>query len=214
MTINREGKGNTYTTSRFTLTMKYPAFLTIVLLLFTSTAIVQGAMPDETAFPSLESMFGSMTSGSDGKETSLSDSIDKMMQSLSEGGAVQNTEESVKTAIEGPLVVEEAVPDTNKEVVEAIDKRTNRYSPRLKIDPVSFPLARPSIGRGVLPAERIAKHLQLRLRLEQPINIEFQDRTVCLRGTVSTERQKDLALLILRFEPGIDAVKNELVVGE
>jgi len=177
----------------------------VLLLLLTSTVIAQ----QSDDFPSIESMFSSLSSESGGKETSLTDSIDKMMQSLSDGGPVENTAQSVQTAITGPLIVEAVVPEINKEVVEAIDKQTNRYSPRLKLDGESFPSV-----RRVFPAERIAKHLQFRLRLDRPVGIEYQDRTVCLRGTVSTERQKELAALILRLEPGVDAVKNELVVAK
>ena len=159
-------------------------------------------------------MFSSMALGSGGGEMPLTDSIDQMMQSLSEGGVVENTAESVQSAITGPLVVEEAVPETNREIVEAIDRRTNRYTPRLKFDSESFPMARPDTVDLRGTAERITKHLQSRLRLDRPIGLEFQGRTANLRGTVSTERQKEIAALILRLEPGVDTVKNELVVGK
>ena len=194
--------------------MKHCIFPSLLLLLLSSTAVAQRSTLD-AGLASMESMFGSMTAGSGGKEVSLTDSIDQMMQSLSDAGPVENTEESVQTAITGPLVVEEAIPETNREVVEAIDRKTNRYSPRLKLDFKDFPLMRPTATVGTsIPVERLIKHLQFRLRLDTPIALEFQDRTACLHGTVATEQQRELAGLILRLEPGVDTVKNELVVGK
>ncbi len=167
---------------------------------------------EDIAFPTVESMFSSLTSEAAGKEVSLTDSVDKMMQSMSAIGPAENTTKSVQSAVSGNLIVVETIPDTNQTVVESIDKKTNRYSPRLKIDFASFPLARPASVEAPIPTERIAKHLQQRLRLDQPIEIEFLERTACLRGTVSTQRHKELAEMILRLEPGVDTVKNELVV--
>ena len=188
--------------------MKYFVSMSVSLL-FLSTPLF--AQQSETDFSAFGTMFSTSTSGG-GSETSLTDSIDRMMETLGGEGLVANTEESVQSAITGPLVVEDVI-DTSREFVEAIDRRTNRYSPKLRLDFASFPLKRQSAAGISVPAERIAKHLQSRLRLEQPIAVEFQDRTVCLRGTVPTERQKELAAIVLRFEPGVDVVKNELVVS-
>ena len=193
-----------------TLVMKKPALSSVLILLLSTPLFAQ---MDEIDFPSTGSMFGSLTSDGE-KEVSLSEDIDAMVKALSDQAQARNTEESVRTAIVGPLVVEEVIPDINREIIEAIDRRTNRYSPRLRLDFESFPLVRtPPVG--VSPSvERIAKLLQRRLRLEQPIVIELSERTVNLRGTVSTERQKELAAIILCFEPGVDNVNNELRVRE
>ena len=191
--------------------MKKPAFSSVLILLFSAPLFAQTSEAD---FPSMGAMFSSFTSTEGGKEVSLSEDIDTIVKSLSDQPKVKNTEESVQTAITGPLVVEEATPDTNREIVESIDRKTNRYAPRIKLDFESFPLVRRSSAEMPLPAERVAQHLQRRLRLEQPIAVEFHERTVSLRGSVGTERQKELAAIILSFEPGVDDVRNELIVAQ
>ncbi len=168
----------------------------------------------ETSFPSVDSILSSMT-GEGGKDVSLADEIDKkMMSSMSESAApAQNTAETVQSAIEGKLVVEEVIPEINKKVVEAIDSKTNRYPPRLEVDFTSFPLSRTEVSTNSKATARMTRQLQSRLQLDNGVQIQFQGRTACLRGTVPTERQKELAEMMLRFEPGIDAVKNELTVS-
>ena len=184
------------------------AFLSLLLL---SSAAIAQSTTDE-AFPSFGEIFGSIASGTGGMEASLTDTIDRVVSTMTEQETTENTLESVQTAIEGPLVVEGEIPEINREIAEAIDSRTNRYAPRLKLDFESFPLVRSTSGKGPTSAERIAKHLQIRLRLDQPISIDIRDRRAHLQGTVPTERHKELATIILRFEPGVDAVKNELDV--
>ena len=46
------------------------------------------------------------------------------------------------------------------------------------------------------------------------ISVSASGRTVTLRGTVGSEREKDLAARIAKLEPGVDEVKNELGVTQ
>jgi hypothetical protein len=68
-------------------------------------------------------------------------------------------------------------------------------------------------------AEQLSTSLALRLaktsaiQTRTPIRVELQGRTAILRGAVSTEHDRDLAEQMIRLEAGIQAVKNEIVVG-
>jgi plasmid stability protein len=69
-------------------------------------------------------------------------------------------------------------------------------------------------GRSVeakTQAEIVVQRIQTRLR-EPKIDLVVKDRTAILSGTVATDRQRDLAESMLRFEPGIDVVQNEIIV--
>ena len=129
------------------------------------------------------------------------------------------TEEATST-IEGPLIVEVATPEVNVSTVEALDSRTGRYPPRLKINFAEFPLRslesarRSQNGRNAeakMPTEIVVQRIQNRLHLPQ-LELAVKGRTAIISGTVATERQRNLVATILRFEPGIDAVQNELTV--
>ena len=124
------------------------------------------------------------------------------------------------SAIEGRLVVDHAEPEVNRTVIEVIDTRTGRNQPRLKINFAEFPLRsltevnRPNNGRTTQtgsPAEIVALRIQNRLRVS-PFHLAIEDRTAVLSGTVATERDRKLIETMLRFEPGISTVKNEMTV--
>jgi len=171
----------------------------------------------------------------------LSD-IDKLIQSISSGGAssglsvgsvVQGVTEQVLgtssqteqqvPVLEGPLNVEEVVPEVNKTTIEVIDTQTGRYPPRLKINFAEFPLRslteanRPNNGRGGrnaqsgTPTEIVAQRIQTRLRVPK-FQLAIEDRTATISGTVATDRERKQIELMLRFEPGISVVKNDITV--
>ena len=82
----------------------------------------------------------------------------------------------------------------------------------------------PPISLGfsnTIPATGILHPELLRDELTNPdyfspgnrFEVSVEDRTAILRGVVADARQKDLAELLVSFEPGISAVKNELRVG-
>jgi hypothetical protein len=124
------------------------------------------------------------------------------------------------SAIEGLLVVDHAEPEVNRTVIEVIDTRTGRNQPRLKINFAEFPLrsltevSRPNNGRTTQAgssAEIVALRIQNRLRVS-PFHLAIEDRTAILSGAVATERDRKLIETMLRFEPGISTVKNEMTV--
>jgi hypothetical protein len=114
------------------------------------------------------------------------------------------------------LVVETEGPEVNLEVAEAIDTKTGRYPPRLKIDFSEFPLrsldsTSKRTGEPKTQKDIIAQRIQRRLRVPK-IDLVVKNRIAVISGTVSTERQRNLAESMLHFEPGIDVVQNEIAV--
>ncbi|HID78629.1 MAG TPA: BON domain-containing protein [Planctomycetaceae bacterium] len=51
------------------------------------------------------------------------------------------------------------------------------------------------------------------LNFQSPVEVAFEGTTVTLRGVVANEHDRVLAEQLARLEPGVWAVKNELVVG-
>jgi hypothetical protein len=51
------------------------------------------------------------------------------------------------------------------------------------------------------------------LRSPSPIRVESQGRTVVLQGVVATEHDRVIAEQLIRLEPGVENVKNELAVA-
>ncbi|MCY2984756.1 MAG: hypothetical protein NTY15_14125 [Planctomycetota bacterium] len=82
------------------------------------------------------------------------------------------------------------------------------YYPRLSLDSDSETSNElPSIGPASPAAtERIVEFSKGRA------NVSMAGTTAVLRGTVSSSREAELLAQLLSFEPGIDRVKNELVV--
>ena len=107
---------------------------------------------------------------------------------------------------------------------------TARYTPRLRINFDEFPLVslistektdseesngRSTNGRSArngATTNVIIKRIQNRLRLPH-IDLVVQDRVATVSGTVETERQRKLVESMLRFEPGINSVRNEITVA-
>ena len=203
-------------------------FVCFCFLIYLSAAVSfgQSLSGTEEVMPSVEDMIKSL-SGDKASEASMADSIEDIVDTMTKQMQRRPvTEDMVKSAIEGTLVTEETAPTVNLESVEAIDAKTQRYSPRLKLDFGEFPLRRISGNfsgtvkdDGVEELEQtntsltneIVRRIQNRLKLET-VRFEFKNRTARLTGSVSTQRQRELIEVMLRMEPGIDMVKNELVV--
>lgn len=207
--------------------MKKRFFLFIGLFFAVAPVFGQVPLPSEDeAFPSVDDVFLKLTGDSaEAQNFSLSDSIEDIVSKETTRPKVENTAATVRSAIEGTLVVEEVVPEVNREAVKA---NVGRYPPRLFINYLEFPL-RHFKGRAavqdlddptelvidqsnIVVRDAIAGRIQARLRLPD-VQFEFDGRTARLLGTVPTERHRDLAESMLRLEPGIDEIKNELIVA-
>jgi len=91
----------------------------------------------------------------------------------------------------------------------ARSSRGNRlYSPRLRVDFAFTP------GTDAQLSARLANQLQVTetLNLLAPIAVSVADGTATLRGVAASERDREMAGLLVRLEPGVSAVRNELTV--
>lgn len=208
--------------------MKKIVAFCIVLFLSIPAAFAQVGPPGEEVIPTVEDMVKSITSEQGGEEASAEAIMESVVESMNKRMQPKAiTEQTVQSAISGTLVREEVAPEVNRESVEAIDSKTQRYSPRLKLDFERFPLRRISgkfadavrTDDEVVELEQtntsltndIVRRIQHRMKLET-VRFEFKDRTARVIGTVETERKRELVEMMLRLEPGIDLVKNELTV--
>jgi len=164
----------------------------------------------------MEANFQALT-GAAGAEISTADLIDAIVADVM---SVTESTGPLVSAIEGALTVETLVPEVNLATADVIDTRTNRYVPRVRINFAEFPLTSLSSasrsnnghnGEVKTRSNIVAQRIQSRLRLPN-VDLVVQDRTAVISGTVETERQRILAESMLRFEPGIDTIKNEIVV--
>jgi hypothetical protein len=180
---------------------------TLICISFIGFAV--HAQPPRDVAPFTDSMMQSLTSG----DNSSLDSImnDALGSAVSAGQPL--------ATIEGPLIIDVPAPEVTQPAVEAIDTRTGRYLPRLRINFTEFPLRtfvpaeRPTNGHSTKTAVNvIAQRIQDRLRVPK-IDLVVKDRTAIVSGTVTTERQRALVESMLRFEPGIDAVQNKITLN-
>lgn len=82
------------------------------------------------------------------------------------------------------------------------------YNPRLAVRFEYRTVSGPELS------ERIARQLELTesLRLPQPLQVSVEGGTATLRGVVASEHDREIAELLVRFEPGISSIRNELKV--
>ena len=164
-------------------------------------------------FDNMESVIQSIAAGNTASVGDIIDDVTRTLFGTAEPAGPQIS------AIEGPLVIETVVPDVNQTTAAILigDDRTGRYPPRLRIDFAEFPLRsldadkKHTNGRTAIPMEAVAQRIQRRLRLPK-VEIVVQDRTAVVSGIAETEHQRSLVESMLRFEPGIDNVKNEMIV--
>ena len=106
--------------------------------------------------------------------------------------------------------VEDLRPTRERDVNERmqVSRGKQMYHPRLRVD-FAFPAP---TNRDV--SARFVTQLQATesFRPLGPIEVSVVDGTAILRGVVASARDREIAALLARFEPGIAAVKNELQV--
>ena len=187
---------------------------TLIIIGFISfSGFTVRAQPPTGSSDSIESMLQSLTSGSSSSEIPTTD------VGVSRQGVEASTEPQTPI-IEAPLVVDTVVPEVNRTTAEVIDSRTGRYPPRLKIDFTECPLrtftSTNRTGHGLsaeagTPTDIVVQRIQSRIRVPH-IRLVVQDRTAIVSGTVATERQRSLIGSMLRFEPGIDTIQNDITI--
>jgi hypothetical protein len=89
-------------------------------------------------------------------------------------------------------------------------RRGTPYNPRLELSFEALP-----VPDTLLPARWALDTLARSPQMSGPsrIAVSLEGRTAILRGEVPSEADRDLAELLLTFEPGISAIQNELRVN-
>jgi len=104
----------------------------------------------------------------------------------------------------------ETVPDANLTAQPIVPSRTGMYPPRLRVG-----FAFKTRPRGEISA-KLADRLESALSLAESssIAVSVEGDVAILRGEVPSERGRRMAALLVRFEPGIADVRNELMVNQ
>jgi hypothetical protein len=116
--------------------------------------------------------------------------------------------EMVQSAVDEDFQVE-TIPDVNEVVEPVIPARLRLNAPRLELGFAPRPRSSDTASVTVL------RRLQSSLPALDPNSFEVSvaDGVATLRGTVVSERDRKMAMLLASFEPGIARVQNELTVA-
>ena len=129
---------------------------------------------------------------------------DLLDQSTFVGAGEVDITQDVRTAVEDLRPTRER--DLNERMRESRGKQM--YLPRLRVNFAFETLTSTDVSA------RFANQLQATetLRPLSPIEVSVQDGKATLRGVVASARDREIAAILARFEPGISSVKNELQV--
>jgi len=100
--------------------------------------------------------------------------------------------------------------------IDAVSVGSGRmYPPRLNIDFQKFPVPTYAIMPDEVLQKRMAKlNSQLQKRFGETVRVDYLENVHYLRGTVVSERQKEVLEIFIKMEPGIQEVRSEVVVQE
>lgn len=166
----------------------------------------------------LESIRQSLTTEGVGSADALSDRMEEMINPTA---PPPPTPEEQAPSIEIPIIPSAIeVPEVNQGIAEVIDT-LGRYRPRLKINFAEFPLlsfasanrienALPS--QGEIASDAMIQRIKDRFGLSH-LHLSLIGRKAILSGTAETEHQRDMIAIMLRFEPGIDTVQNDMTLS-
>ena len=178
---------------------------------------------------SLYSGVGQDTSGRSLRSTSLSGGVGAgglLNQAMGGGtlggaGSMPGTssaiadEKRLSAIDEGDALVAFAdSPSVNEEAIRTLNAQpAGMYRPRLKVNMADFPPANAKVSGIDRRLLVLQEHLQTRLvRSTGSITLALDGETLVLTGSVENEQQKKLLERVVRLEPGVTVVRNELVV--
>jgi hypothetical protein len=122
-------------------------------------------------------------------------------------GALQATTNAAPPPPPSAVDLESAASRINRPITRR--PRNVMYSPRLAI---GFEYTMPPNAEL---AETLQQHLNLTPGLTErgSVSVSVQGSTVILSGSVPSEHDRELAELLVRFEPGVEDVRNDLVIA-
>jgi hypothetical protein len=118
--------------------------------------------------------------------------------------------QGVELTQEVRTAVEDLRPTRERDLNEQMraPRGSRMYLPRLRVDFSFETPASSEIGRRVVTQLQATETLTTLA----PIEVSVADGKATLRGVVASERDREMAELVARFEPGIASVKNEIQV--
>lgn len=116
------------------------------------------------------------------------------------GGAVMSSAVGIRPEIDRSAQINQALPKP---------KANMPYHPQLQVAFVT------PASAGFQSPENIQRELQNPSYFSRTnsFTVSLEGRTAVLRGMVANEKERDLAELLLTFEPGVSEVRNELQVA-
>ena len=119
------------------------------------------------------------------------------------------------TNIDPTLAVSTDIVDGDIDIDSVSVESGRMYPPRLQVDFQKFPIPTYAIMPDEVQQKRMAKlNSQLQKRFGETVKADFQENVHYLRGTVASERQREILEIFIKMEPGIQEVRNEVVVRE
>jgi hypothetical protein len=123
-------------------------------------------------------------------------------------GAQQTRNRRARTATTSPLQPRPE-PNVNQAQPQAdSNSSTSLYPPRLMLDAELMALQPAGVGASL---QRQLDRSPA-IRRTGPLEISVEGRTATLRGTVVSTKDRELAELLVRLEPGVSDVQNDLRV--
>jgi hypothetical protein len=117
-------------------------------------------------------------------------------------GQTQSATEDVRRRVDRSATMNQPLDPT--------PRRGTLYNPRLEVQVSTSLSPVPPSAAEVGALETLVRAPQL--SGSSRISVLVADRTAILQGVVPSARDRDLAATLLAFEPGIDAIRNDLVV--
>ena len=127
-------------------------------------------------------------------------------------GFVGNEQARTSGTIASPTGGMKKFADKSNQINRPVaDLRSTDPYPAVLILPESL-RAKP---RNQLQVETLNENLtrELKRKVNDSIEVSVEARSATLRGEVSSVKDKNLAKLLILFEPGIDVVQNEIVIA-
>jgi len=120
------------------------------------------------------------------------------------------TDASITSAIDAGELIIETAPDANVTAQPIAPARSGMYPPRLQVGFDFQPRPQSEVSSQI--ADRLV--VALSLDASNSIEVLVEDGVAILRGEVPAERERRLSELLVRLEPGVVEVQNELTVRQ
>ena len=115
--------------------------------------------------------------------------------------------------VDSTLAVSTDIVGTDTDVNTDLFQEGRMYTPKLVVDYQKFPIPTYAAMSGEVRQTRLDRlNSQLQKRFGETVQIDYRENIHYLRGTVPSERQKEVLELFLKMEPGIQEIRNEVVV--